>query len=350
MSFFWAPLALTAATGGMLALPLTPALWELWRRKDAGPLVTRKDDGRIQNFAQSFRNYIAPLQPALVLCAEHSGNAKLRLPDRKYAFLIGRGETYDVLAEKLTTLVLFANEISMRSNMVFTNDVYCADVFHGARSNVFRALLGEKDVFLGESTQVLRWIHAEGNLVVGQSSHLHGRCSSTTALWFSTACRFERIYAPLIVTAINAGPESPPPALLSTEPVAKSHRRGRSRVQGNLYLGPHEMFLGSVIATGSISIGENSHIIGSAKGNGDVHLAPQSHVDGSLVSTGTIHIGPRCMIKGPVLAEDEITIAAGAQIGTPDSPTTVSAPRIRIAHDCRLHGTVWARVEGRVEE
>jgi hypothetical protein len=51
-----------------------------------------------------------------------------------------------------------------------------------------------------------------------------------------------------------------------------------------------------------------------------------------------------------VLADKEIVIAGGVQIGSPDSPATVSAPRIRISPGSRVYGTLWARLEGRVEE
>ena len=33
----WAPLALTSLTAALLALPVTPALYELWKRADAAP-------------------------------------------------------------------------------------------------------------------------------------------------------------------------------------------------------------------------------------------------------------------------------------------------------------------------
>ena len=108
--------------------------------------------------------------------------------------------------------------------------------------------------------------------------------------------------------------------------------------------------LGNIVATGAICIEEGGCIHGSAKGNGDIELRPQTRIDGSLISTGVIRIGSHCMIKGPVLAEHEISIAPDTQIGTSDSPTTISAPRIRIAPDCVVHGTLWARLEGSVEE
>src|SRR5690348_4626441 len=65
MTSFLAPLALATSTGALLMVPLAPALRELISKRDAGPLVTRKDDGQISNFAASLRTRSIPLQAAL---------------------------------------------------------------------------------------------------------------------------------------------------------------------------------------------------------------------------------------------------------------------------------------------
>src|SRR5690349_767581 len=65
VSSILAPLALTASTGALLAIPLAPALRELRSKRDARPLVTRKDDGRIANFAASLRSRCSKLQVLL---------------------------------------------------------------------------------------------------------------------------------------------------------------------------------------------------------------------------------------------------------------------------------------------
>ena len=89
MMLLWAPLALTATTGAMIALPLAPAIIEALRRKDASALPTRKDDGNIRNFARSFRRYIEPLQAELASSAARnaagrSGEAARVTPRRGF--------------------------------------------------------------------------------------------------------------------------------------------------------------------------------------------------------------------------------------------------------------------------
>ncbi|HVH86242.1 MAG TPA: hypothetical protein VM912_05925 [Terriglobales bacterium] len=66
------------------------------------------------------------------------------------------------------------------------------------------------------------------------------------------------------------------------------------------------------------------------------------------MSTRAIRIAPGAFIKGPVISEHEIVVGRNVQIGLPDFPTTISAPRIRLSPGSVTHGTVWARVEGRV--
>jgi predicted acyltransferase (DUF342 family) len=350
MISIWAPLALTAATGSMLALPLSPALLEVWRRKDAGPIPTRKDDGNIRNFARSFRRYIAPLQRYLDSAVEQDAIMEARMGDGSYVLIVGKGGAYPLMEQQVETLILFGKEISLTDGLVFMKDVYSAAAVYGGRKNVFRALLGDNDIFLGDGTHVMRWIHGEKRVVIGRGGELHGRCSAEEAIYFSSGCRFQRVFAPMIVTANQAQPDVIPELRQSSSVTKAGRTLPRSRVQGNLHLGAGEIFFGNIIATGSVRIDEGTRIFGSAKGNGDVQLREQTQIDGSLVSTGTIHIGPNCAIKGPVLAEHEIIIGPGTRIGSPDSLTTISAPRIRIAPDCVTHGTLHARVEGRVEE
>ena len=73
-------------------------------------------------------------------------------------------------------------------------------------------------------------------------------------------------------------------------------------------------------------------------------------VEGSIVSGRNIHLAEGCRIKGPVLAEKAVFIERGCLLGSPESPTTVSARRAEIAPGTVAHGTVWAHEEGRVTD
>jgi predicted acyltransferase (DUF342 family) len=337
----------------MLALPLAPAVTELIRRRDAGPLATRKDDGHIGNFAAAFRRYVASLQPSLAACTARNSIVQAQLRDGQWATLVGVAGYCGEIDPNLTTAALFSRAVWLSDGQVFTKDVYAADVLHGGKRNIFRALLGEKDIFLGEETQVLRWIHAEGKVIAAADSSLFGRFSAGEAICLSQGCRFERAHAPAIFAMINAEIPSPSghsaPVEDRKRPRKAPEKLGRSRIDGDLHLRVREMFLGNIVATGSIQVEQDTQIVGSAKAHGDIHLHDRAQIKGAVVSTASVHTGSNCFIQGPVLAESDVYVGVGTRIGTPDSPTTVSAPRIHLAPGCVIHGTAWARVEGRVE-
>lgn len=350
MISIWPPLALSAVTGGMLSLTLVPALREVIHRKDAAPLRVRRDDGNIRNFARSFRRYIAPLHGELITCAQQECIAESRMPDGASVLIVGKPGAYAFSESRIETLVLFAGQAQLGDDLIFTRDLYAGDRLEAGKRNIFRAVLGENDVILEEDSRVLRWLHADGGVIAAQNTHLYGRCSAEKFIHLSVGCRFERLYAPMIVTGINADGCSNIPARQEEKAGIASRGRGRSRIHGDLHLGSGEMFLGDIVATGSIRIDRESRVAGSAKANADIELCEQGQIDGSLISPGSIRVARNCFLKGPVLAEEEIILGAGTRVGTPDSPTTISARQIRIAPDCVIHGTIWARVEGRVEE
>jgi len=201
---------------------------------------------------------------------------------------------------------------------------------------------------------VLRWIHAEGNLITAAGSSLFGRASAGQSLCLTPGCRFERVHAPTIFAVPDAQIPSLPEERAPTDEAAAKSRKApeklvRSRIHGDLRLRVGEMFLGNIIASGSIQVEKDTQIVGAAKAHGDIRLDDQAQIKGAVVGTSSIHTGSNCHIQGPVLAEREIHLGPGTRIGTLNAPTTVSAPRIRLATGCVIHGTVWARVEGRVE-
>ena len=342
---FIAPLALTASTAALLALPLTPALRELISKHDAGPLMTRKDDGKIDNFTISLRKRCEPFEPRLMQRMQRNENEFLDLPAGKLLVLGQAGPYCD--SAQTNVLVLCAREIELPDGFQSLEDFYSHDDVRAGRDNLFRVLLSEGNIMLGDGSKILRWVHAQHAFVAGENCTLFGRTSAGESLTLANGCKFERIYAPVVnssssSTQLNLRNESAPFAKLAQTGM------GRSRVHGKAHLPIAEQHFGNLVATKSLKMDERACIFGSAKANGDASLDSGAEVHGSLVSTHRIHLASGCFVKGPLIAEQEIVIDSGVQIGLKGFPTTVSAPRIRIAPGSVLHGTVWARAEGRV--
>jgi predicted acyltransferase (DUF342 family) len=125
-------------------------------------------------------------------------------------------------------------------------------------------------------------------------------------------------------------------------------RLGRVRSNGDFHLRDSDAFQGHIVAAGRVAIEDNVIVVGSIKARTDMEIGSGTQVEGTVVSRGHMSIGGRCYIKGPVMCEEELVIGPGTQIGTPASPTTVSAPRIRICPGALVCGTLWAREAGEV--
>jgi predicted acyltransferase (DUF342 family) len=125
-------------------------------------------------------------------------------------------------------------------------------------------------------------------------------------------------------------------------------RLGRVRANGDFHLRDSDAFHGHIVSAGHVSIGENVLVIGSVKARSQMEIGSSSNVEGTAVSRGALSIAERCYVKGPVFSEEEVIIGAGTQIGSPASPTTVSAPRVRMAPGAIVCGSIWARETGEV--
>jgi len=336
------PLALIAATTAFAVLPLGPALLESRRSRDAAALPIRRDDDNIRNFAETFRVFSrVHLDRAAQLPAFTHSAAVIAHKGEFRAF-----ENAD--AGNVRGVVLCRADISFGHGVIFNDDVYCAGTLIGGTRNLYRAILGEEDICLADGSQVLRWLHAAGSVSLGAGCVLHGRASAEFTMYLRPGCTFRRMHAPLIA-AIRDELERKPSRhsqVEQSEHVAVS--RFPSRLDGYFYLPAGSRHEGSVIARGRALLGAASCLEGNLKSHRALQLSEQVEVLGSLVSTSSIYLGENCFVRGPIISERSVFVAPGAQIGTPENLTTISAPRITISPGSIIHGTVWARDAGEV--
>lgn len=340
MISMWAPMALTASTGALLALPLAPAIRELMAKHDAGPLVTRKDDGKIANFADVLRQRCREFE---TIQSDADGAVEI---SGETIFAWHSGQWHG--PQHLEHFVVCFASTRLPDNFQSIGNFYAKSDLLSGRDNIFRALLSDAEIVLAPGSQVLRWIHAESDLIVRENCSLFGRASSAASLTLASGCRFERIHAPVICSSAAAQVK----VRSESAAFAKLARAGmgRMRKQGRAHLRAGEEHYGDMVATRGLDMEKGACIYGSVKANGNVNLGNEAEVDGSLVSTKCIHVRSGAFVKGPIISEREVIIDSGVQVGLPNSLTTVSAPHIRIAPGCVLHGTVWARAEGCVKD
>jgi len=160
-------------------------------------------------------------------------------------------------------------------------------------------------------------------------------------------CRFERLHAkPIFAGTLSESIAETSPVWQRTHFVEQ--RVGRVRSNGDFHLGDSDAFQGHIVASGRVAVADNVLVLGSIKARTQVEIGSGTQVEGAIVARRHMHIAKNCYVKGPVLSEEEIVIGSGTQVGTPQCPTTVSAPKIRIAPGAVVCGTLWAREGGEV--
>ncbi|HVH86241.1 MAG TPA: hypothetical protein VM912_05920 [Terriglobales bacterium] len=269
MTSILAPLALTASTGALLALPIAPALREWMSKRDAGPLVTRKDDGRIENFADSLRSRCRGLASSVDLARTSEATGFFE-PAGTKIFLSTESGIW-AGPKQIDVLVICAAPSQLPAGFLSTDNFYAKRTLRAGENSLFRALLGEEEIVLGDNSRILRWIHAESGLSVGHGCLLFGRASSNKALTLSAGCRFEQMQAPVIYTSSDAM-EIP----VRTEPAPFSKLAhagiGRSRVHGKAHLTAGQQHRGDLVVTKTLVMEEDSSVLGSIKANDEVSI------------------------------------------------------------------------------
>jgi len=350
----WGPIALTAVTASLLALPVAPALFELQKRRDAAPLTVSRHSGRTENFAESFQSRLEPLLPELERCRAKNEVTRISI-DGLEALLVGRDD-FNFSHEDIGPVeaIMLAHPTIVPAGCEVSVDLYAASTLELGAGAIVRAALSIGDVTLCENSSVLRWLHSRGNVRLRHGSAVKGRLSAEEWIALSGSCRFLRVSAPEIVTADDI----PAPGRVSQRKAIEGHNlhseyaasaARRHRVRGDFVLPAGETLNGDIIATGEVRIGAGAQLRGSIKSYKDVVIEDDASVNGSIVGEKSLRLGRRSYAAGPIMAERGVVIDGESRIGEPDCPTTISSASVEIAAGCRIHGTIWAREQGSIE-
>lgn len=360
----WAPLALAVTTGALVALPVAPALFELHKRRDAAPLPTSRHDGRVANLAEALRSRLEPLRPQLERCRTTREVSRIAFEKMNLLLVGDAGFDFDPSRMQDIHTVMCSADALIPAARVIEAD-FCADAaLEIGESAALRSAIAAGDITLRKKSVVLRWLHSTGAVHLQEGSAAYGRVSAGDCILLEQRCQFERMHAPLILTLAKGDDPTRPGEHESSPRHASAgyartasktdhsslHSRPRIRVEGNFALPDGEIVKANVVATGEARFGHGSQFFGNTKTYKDAVVEENAQVHGSIVCGGRVHIGRGSYVAGPVMAEGDIVMAQGGRVGGPDALTTLSSQNIRIAAGCELHGTVWARTRGVVEE
>jgi predicted acyltransferase (DUF342 family) len=349
----WAPLGLISATAALLALPVTPAFYELRKRTDVNPLPTSRHDGRIENFAEAFYSRIEPLRAQLGECQAKQEVLRTNAEGME-VLLVGRDNfDFDERLLRGISAVVCGTPACVPCGRIINADLYGETTLRIGQGATVRAALSAGDITLEENSAVLRWLHAYGEVRMRRCSTSYGRLSSLQKIHLQAGCGFQRLHAPTIVAGDSdlsslGVRQIPEESRTLTDDSTLNPQR--VRINGDFELPPGESTTGNLIVTGDLCFGAESRFTGSSKSYRDTVVAEGASVRGPIVCGGTVHLASRSFVAGPIIAERDVWMGRGVCIGTPEAPTTVSSRRVRIGVGSELHGTVWARVRGTVED
>ncbi len=354
MNSYIAVAALMSLASVMFMLPLVPALVELRRKSDALPLVVvQQNAGEIRHFANSFRSYIKDLQPILERCVKARNTDSGTLPDGEEYVVLGRADEpllrgFAAGEASHPVLIMAGVDLVVPPLAKFSKDIYAGEQFEGGEKNSYRAILGERNVHLGVASDVVRWVHAVGELTAAFGCNLYGRISSDLLIRLADECSFLRMNAPRIEIGRSAREENPNVPETTVHSDANAEKPPRLLHDGDYEILAGQVMDRNIVIRGNLRICAGARICGSVKSVKDMVIEDGVSVEGSLISASKMHVGPNCRIHGPVIAERELSIAGGTRCGTPEFPTTVSAPQIEVEEGVVVFGTLWAREQGHV--
>jgi cytoskeletal protein CcmA (bactofilin family) len=368
----WAVFALTGVTTALLGVPVAPTLFELCKRSDAAPLPASRHDDKITNFAEVFSARLETLRPRLERCASQAEMTRVRV-DGTDVLLVGR-EQFDLTARlaRGVSAMMCSHSVTLPEGHVLEADLHTDRTLQLLPHAVLRAGVAGEDAILGSDSAVLRWLHAHGSVHLQPGSTVYGRLSAGRFIHLQAGCVFEHMHAPKIHTVEQENSDGRSPLTCScffpqskchiceiesnrrpesddVHDIFASHRR-RIRRHGDFALSAHQTLNANVVATGSVRFGPHSRFMGNTKSYKDTFVDEGACVHGSLVCGRNLYLGERSSVAGPLMAEQDVVIGSGARVGRPDALTTIAARNIKIAAGCQLHGTVWARVQGVVED
>lgn len=344
------PLALCAVTGGILVMPLLPAILE-WRRKtDASPLrIYRKDEGDVRHFARTFRQFVRDNMGEALQQAAADGEPRAGTVGAALRYqVVGRDGRPELAATETALksterMLLSSSALRLPPYWLFKGDLYCEGVVYGSEGSIYRAILAGGDIRLAESSTVLRWLHTDGSLFLAPGCTLYGRASAEDRIVLATNARFHRLHAPIIMVGDEGGGSQDEPAASPAPPGPRS----RWLVRGDVELPPGTCYDGDVVASGNIWIGAGTRITGSVKSNRHLRVERGCILQGAVVAAEDLRLGPDCRVKGPAVAEATLEVQTGSVIGSKSKLTSVTAPHIAVAPGVAIHGTLWARESGR---
>lgn len=155
-----------------------------------------------------------------------------------------------------------------------------------------------------------------------------------------------------IVFAEGPMPAALPPSVRLTRwqppPEARPWGLRGWRIGQHLDIAERQLVPCALVVRGRVSMQGPGRIEGDVRARGRLRLGAGIQVQGNLFSEQDIWLEEGCHVSGLVRAEGRLHLSPGVVIGQPERHVSVCADVIDVHGPVHLHGSIEARLQGRV--
>lgn len=102
-----------------------------------------------------------------------------------------------------------------------------------------------------------------------------------------------------------------------------------------------QIIRGDILVAGDLNLGPGVVVTGSVKAAGQVLMGTGAVILGNCVAT-SVEVQAHCAIRGSVIADEQVQLGSGVQVGDASNPASVVAKDIALSEGVRIHGGLTA--------
>jgi len=249
--------------------------------------------------------------------------------------------------QRLRSMVIAAGHLDIPGELICDREIYAEGKINIGHNTMVKCVLSPRDIAVNTRARVTRWVRSDRRVDVAESAWVKGWANAGVEISLARRARFEHLSAPLISFGRQLENK-----YIETEVVGRyapsESRDGDAKRIRSLTVPDSHVVKSDLIATDRLTIGSECRVIGDLRAGKHLVIGAFSTVEGAVYSDGAITIQEGCRLSGPIVAKGSVFIHTACQIGSAERPTTLTAPRLKIAEGNTAHGTVWASQRGEV--
>lgn len=332
-----------------IVLPLIPALRTLKRAPNRAP--PQETPLSPQSQCETFRHLIARQFGHLLTVAKTRGTLHGETESKRPYIVLGinshLANEIPQGIQRLRAMVVAAGHLDIPGELICDREIFAEGKINIGHNTMVKSVLSPRDIAINTKARVTRWVRSDRRIDIAESAWVKGWTNAGVEISLARRARFEHLSAPIISFGRQTASKS-----IETEIVGryspKQSDDGETRPIRSIAVPDNHVVKSDLLATDRLVIGNECRVIGDLRAGKHLVIGAFCRIEGAVFSDGTITIQEGCRLSGPIVARGSIFLHTACQIGSTDQPSTLTAPCMKIAEGCVVHGTVLATNRGEV--